>query len=141
MSNFFIKIIGNQWYWTYEIHNFRTNQTIIFDSYMKAIEDLKKGEFRNLTVDNELFLPIKTKLSLIVTSNDVIHSWSVPSFGIKIDAIPGRLNLVNLYILRFGMFYGQCSELCGINHGFMPINVLSLPFRNFLYKFYNFDIN
>jgi len=85
--------------------------------------DLSLGGLRLLEVDNRLVLPIKTHIRLLITSADVIHSWAVPSLGIKVDAIPGRLNQTGLYIKRPGVFYGQCSELCGVNHGFMPIVV------------------
>jgi len=94
-----------------------------FDSYMVNEEDLPLGGLRLLEVDNRLVLPIKTHIRILVTSADVIHSWAVPSLGIKVDAIPGRLNQTGLYIKRPGVFYGQCSELCGVNHGFMPIVV------------------
>lgn len=99
------------------------NPAIKFDSYMINENDLPLGGLRLLEVDNRLVLPIKTHIRLLITSADVIHSWAVPSLGIKVDAIPGRLNQTGLYIKRPGVFYGQCSELCGVNHGFMPIVV------------------
>lgn len=103
-----------------------------FDSYMINSNDLISGGLRLLEVDNRLILPTSTNIRLLVTSADVIHSWAVPSFGIKIDAIPGRLNQVPLYIKREGFFYGQCSELCGVNHGFMPISVQAVDYNTFV---------
>jgi len=97
--------------------------SIRFDSYMINENDLPTGGLRLLEVDNRLVLPINTHIRLLVTSADVIHSWAVPSLGVKVDAIPGRLNQTEIYIRRPGVFYGQCSELCGVNHGFMPIAV------------------
>jgi cytochrome c oxidase subunit 2 len=122
-----IKIIGHQWYWTYEysdyLKNTENSMAINFDSYMINVNELTLGSFRLLEVDNRVVLPIKTHIRLLVTSSDVLHSWSIPSFGIKIDATPGRLSQVSLFIKREGVYYGQCSEICGINHGFMPIVV------------------
>lgn len=133
-----IKIIGHQWYWSYECNDILKNNTSIFfnyDSYMINEEDLNIGEFRLLEVDAPLYLPVRTHIRLLITSNDVLHSWAVPSLGIKMDAVPGRLNQVMLYIKRTGTFYGQCSEICGINHGFMPIVVHAIPLENFCYFF------
>lgn len=96
---------------------------ISIDSYMVQQEDLSLGNLRLLEVDNRLLLPVNTHVRLLTTSSDVIHSWAVPSFGIKMDAIPGRLNQTIFLIKRKGVYYGQCSELCGVNHGFMPIVV------------------
>ena len=93
---------------------------------MLAEEDLVEGSYRLLEVDNRIILPAQCAIRLLITSSDVLHSWAVPSFGIKIDACPGRLNQVALYITRAGIFYGQCSELCGINHAFMPITIEAL---------------
>jgi cytochrome c oxidase subunit 2 len=118
-----IKVIGHQWYWSYETPNDRN-----FDSYMLPIEDLKKGQLRLLEVDNSLILPVRTHIRFIVTALDVLHSFSVPALGIKIDAVPGRLNQVSAFIKREGIYYGQCSELCGVNHGFMPIKILGINF-------------
>lgn len=127
-----IKIIGHQWYWEYEYGEIGedttvavsdNNEPIKFDSYMIPESDLVKGQFRLLEVDNRLLLPTQTHLRLLVTSADVIHSWAVPSLGIKVDACPGRLNQMGLFIKRPGLFYGQCSEICGVNHAFMPICV------------------
>jgi cytochrome c oxidase subunit 2 len=115
-SEITVKAIGNQWYWSYE------NGDESFDSFL-IDEDLDLGELRLLTVDNSLILPIYTSIRLLVTSNDVIHSFAVPSLGLKCDAIPGRLNSAGLLLHRESFFYGQCSELCGILHGFMPISI------------------
>jgi heme/copper-type cytochrome/quinol oxidase subunit 2 len=93
---------------------------------MLADDDLPNGSFRLLEVDNRLQLPVNILIRVLITSTDVLHSWAVPSFGIKVDACPGRLNQVGLHIDRLGVFYGQCSEICGINHGFMPIVVESV---------------
>jgi len=93
--------------------------------------DLTEGGLRLLEVDNRLLLPVRTHIRLLVTSADVIHSWAVPSLGIKVDAVPGRLNQTGLYIKREGVFYGQCSELCGVNHGFMPIVVEAVDYTVF----------
>jgi len=115
-----IKVIGRQWYWSYEYSDF-VEDSLEFDSYMIAEEDLSVGELRLLEVDNRLVLPTETHIRFIVTAGDVLHSFAIPSFGLKIDACPGRLNEVSTFIKRPGVYYGQCSELCGINHGFMPI--------------------
>jgi cytochrome c oxidase subunit 2 len=130
-----LKIVGHQWYWSYEYSDclyFPTSENINFDSYMIATSDLTKGSFRLLEVDNRVFLPTNTHIRLLVTAADVLHSWAIPSFGIKIDACPGRLSQTTLLIKREGVFYGQCSEICGINHGFMPIVVKSVPIDTFL---------
>jgi cytochrome c oxidase subunit 1 len=123
-------VTGNQWYWTYEIHPLLKDcpETfdIKYDSYMIAEEDLKPGQFRLLEVDRELVVPYNVELSFEFTSNDVIHSWAVPSLGVKVDCIPGRINRTGLTVTRPGTFYGQCSEICGTNHGFMPIKVVSV---------------
>ncbi len=118
-----IKIIGHQWYWSYEYNSFKTNFS--FDSYILNSSDYGSGQLRLLETDNRLLLPIKTHIRLLITSADVLHSWTIPSFGIKVDACPGRLNQATLFIKRPGLYFGQCSEICGINHGFMPIVVLA----------------
>jgi len=130
-----LKIIGHQWYWSYEYSDYVNNsidETIEFDSYMVAEEDLTFGALRLLEVDNRLFLPVETSIRLLITSSDVLHSWAVPSLGVKMDACPGRLNQVSLFILREGIYYGQCSELCGINHAFMPIVVTATSIEHYL---------
>ena len=115
-----IKTIGHQWYWRYEYSDFLD---IEFDSYIVPTNDLELGNFRLLETDHHLILPIKTNTRIIVSSADVIHSWTVPSLGVKVDAIPGRLNQLMLYPRRPGLYYGQCSEICGANHSFMPITL------------------
>ena len=102
-----------------------------FDSYMVASNELSKGALRLLEVDNRCVLPVRTHIKLLVTSTDVLHSWSVPSFGIKIDACPGRLSQGALFIKRVGVYYGQCSEICGVNHGFMPVVVQGVTENDF----------
>lgn len=129
-----IKVIGHQWYWTYEYSDYadKDGNAIVFDSYMIAEDDLEKGQLRLLEVDNRVILPSNTHLRVLVTGADVIHSWAVPSLGIKMDACPGRLNQVSSFITRAGIFYGQCSEICGVNHGFMPIVVESVPVEKYV---------
>jgi heme/copper-type cytochrome/quinol oxidase subunit 2 len=133
-----LKVIGRQWYWSYEISDSNVggknlNENVFgFDSYMLSSEDNTLPQLRLLEVDNPLLLPINTSIRILVTSSDVLHSWAVPSLGIKIDSCPGRLNQVALNIYRKGIFYGQCSELCGINHGFMPIVVIGVDLPVFL---------
>jgi len=114
-----IKAVGYQWYWGYEY----PDENIIFDSYMVAEEDLKPGQPRLLTVDNEIFVPVNKVVKVMITANDVLHAWALPSFGVKRDAVPGRINETWFKADRTGTFYGQCSELCGIKHAFMPITV------------------
>lgn len=110
-----IKVIGHQWYWSYDYNESE------FDSYI--VKDLKLGDFRLLETDEYLVLPSNTFIRFLITSTDVIHSWSIPALGIKTDAIPGRLNQTGIEIYRPGIYYGMCSELCGINHAFMPITL------------------
>jgi heme/copper-type cytochrome/quinol oxidase subunit 2 len=105
--------------------------TFGYESIMISPEDLKAGSFRLLEVDKPLYLPVNVKIRVIVSSDDVLHSWAVPSLGIKIDCVPGRLNVVEFKIARSGVFYGQCSEICGTQHGFMPICVIALPSTTF----------
>ncbi len=114
-----IKAVGYQWYWGYEY----PDEKIIFESYMVSEEDLKPGQPRLLTVDNELFVPVNKVVKVMITANDVLHAWALPSFGVKRDAVPGRINETWFRADRTGTFYGQCSELCGIKHAFMPITV------------------
>lgn len=125
-----IKVIGNQWYWTYEYTD--CQHEIIFDSYIILEEDLVVGTFRLLEVDNRLWLPTEVSIRVLVTSTDVLHSFAIPSLGIKVDAVPGRLNQVTLWINREGIYYGQCSEICGVNHGFMPIVVEAVDLKQFI---------
>ena len=132
-----VKVIGHQWYWSYEIgcssplfKSINTATYTSFDSYLI----LDHSKLRLLTADNALFVPAGIPLTFLVTSTDVIHSWAVPSLGIKVDAIPGRLNQVCITVFDVNLHYGQCSELCGINHGFMPINIISYVDRVNLLK-------
>lgn len=125
-----LKIVGHQWYWSYEYSDYASlegGESLNFDSYMIATDDLTKGAFRLLEVDNRVVLPINTHIRLLITAADVLHSWAIPSFGIKVDACPGRLTQTSLFLKREGTYYGQCSEICGVNHGFMPIVVKGLP--------------
>jgi cytochrome c oxidase subunit 2 len=114
-----IKAIGYQWYWGYEY----PDENIGFDSYMVATEDLKANQPRLLTVDNEIYVPVNKVVKVLITADDVLHAWALPSFGVKRDAIPGRINETWFKAEKTGTFYGQCSELCGIKHAFMPITV------------------
>nr|YP_010374281.1 cytochrome c oxidase subunit II [Tholosanus proximus]QVD38903.1 cytochrome c oxidase subunit II [Tholosanus proximus] len=124
-----LKVIGHQWYWSYEYSDFSDNE---FDSYMKPVNDLKPEEMRLLDVDNRTILPMNTLTRVVITAADVLHSWAVPALGIKIDAVPGRLNQGTININRPGIMYGQCSEICGANHSFMPIVIESTTTENFL---------
>ncbi|MEQ8164756.1 MAG: cytochrome c oxidase subunit II [Alphaproteobacteria bacterium] len=127
-SDMTIKAVGHQWYWSYE---YPDHGDFAFDSFMKEDGDLLEGEPRLLSVDNDLVVPVGKTVRLQVTSTDVLHSFAVPAFGIKIDSVPGRLNETWFRIDRPGMYYGQCSEICGVNHGFMPIAVRALPEEEF----------
>nr|YP_002265564.1 cytochrome c oxidase subunit II [Priasilpha obscura]ACF35110.1 cytochrome c oxidase subunit II [Priasilpha obscura] len=118
-----IKTIGHQWYWSYEYSDFKK---IEFDSYMIPMNEMKPFNFRLLDVDNRIAIPFESQIRMLVTSADVIHSWTIPSLGVKIDATPGRLNQISFSSNRSGIFYGQCSEICGANHSFMPIVVESI---------------
>lgn len=115
-----LKITGNQWYWTYE---YPDHDDLTFDSTMVADEDLEDGQVRLLSTDYPVVLPTNTKIRLIGTSEDVIHAWAMPQFGVKFDTVPGRLQETWVLIRDEGTYYGQCSELCGVDHGFMPIEV------------------
>uniref|UniRef100_A0A0N9QIM6 Cytochrome c oxidase subunit 2 n=1 Tax=Atrijuglans hetaohei TaxID=1511833 RepID=A0A0N9QIM6_9NEOP len=124
-----LKSIGHQWYWSYEYSDFNN---IEFDSYMISSNNLSLNNFRLLDVDNRIILPMNNQIRIMVTATDVIHSWTIPSLGVKIDANPGRLNQTNFFINRPGIYYGQCSEICGANHSFMPIVIESIPIKNFI---------
>uniref|UniRef100_UPI0030035D71 cytochrome c oxidase subunit II n=1 Tax=Trachops cirrhosus TaxID=148073 RepID=UPI0030035D71 len=113
-----IKTMGHQWYWTYEYTDYTD---LSFDSYMIPTSDLKPGNLRLLEVDNRVVLPMETTIRMLISSEDVLHSWAIPSLGLKTDAVPGRLNQSTLLSSRPGLYYGQCSEICGSNHSFMPI--------------------
>ena len=115
-----VKAIGHQWYWTYE---YPDHGDITFDATMLTDDERKPGQPRLLSVDNRIVVPVNKIVRVQVTADDVLHAWSIPAFGVKIDAVPGRLNEVWFKAERTGVYYGQCSELCGVNHGFMPIRV------------------
>nr|ARH54795.1 cytochrome c oxidase subunit 2 [Trigonopterus sp. AH-2016] len=124
-----VKVIGHQWYWSYEYTDYKNLQ---FDSYMIPTKNLKPFNFRLLDVDNRMIIPFNSQIRIVVSSMDVIHSWTVPSMGVKIDGTPGRLNQVSLVSSRTGLFFGQCSEICGTNHSFMPIVIESVSPSYFL---------
>nr|YP_010329787.1 cytochrome c oxidase subunit II [Acronicta major]UNP54534.1 cytochrome c oxidase subunit 2 [Acronicta major]UNP54944.1 cytochrome c oxidase subunit 2 [Acronicta major] len=124
-----LKSIGHQWYWSYEYSDFHN---IEFDSYMIPSNEMSPNSFRLLDVDNRIVLPMNNQIRIMVTATDVIHSWTIPSLGVKVDANPGRLNQTNFFINRPGIFYGQCSEICGANHSFMPIVIESISIKNFI---------
>lgn len=124
-----VKVVGHQWYWEYQYSNSWFNYS--FDSYM--IQELEDAAlYYTLDVDNRLVLPTLTNILFLVTSADVLHSWAVPTLGIKTDAIPGRLNYLTTKALYSGVYYGQCSEICGSNHSFIPIVLEFVPIRNYL---------
>nr|YP_010586422.1 cytochrome c oxidase subunit II [Oecetis caucula]UZZ44210.1 cytochrome c oxidase subunit II [Oecetis caucula] len=125
-----LKTIGHQWYWSYEYADFKN---ISFDSYMTNSNTL-----RLLNVDNRITLPLKTQIRNLVTAADVIHAWTIPMLGVKTDAIPGRMNQLNIYMNIPGIFFGQCSEICGMNHSFMPIMLESIPMKFFINWIKNF---
>uniref|UniRef100_A0A7U0IJ87 Cytochrome c oxidase subunit 2 n=5 Tax=Melanaphis TaxID=345571 RepID=A0A7U0IJ87_9HEMI len=128
-----IKIFGHQWFWSYEYSDF---SNIEFESYL--MNELNKENFRLIEVDNKTIIPYKFNIRLLISSDDVIHSWTIPSLAIKIDAIPGRMNQINLFMNRPGLYFGQCSEICGINHSFMPIQIESINLNKFIYWIKNF---
>ncbi|NQV84610.1 MAG: cytochrome c oxidase subunit II [Rhodospirillales bacterium] len=124
-----LKVTGNQWFWSY---TYPDNGDIKFDSVIIPTEELKKGQPRLLSVDNEVVLPVQTNIRLLLTSNDVIHNWAVPSLGLKLDTTPGRTNETWVSINKEGSYYGMCSELCGVNHGFMPIHIRAVSKSDFV---------
>lgn len=124
-----LKTIGHQWYWSYEYSDF---SGIEFDSYIIPQNEISLDTFRLLDVDNRVILPINNQIRILVSATDVLHSWAIPSLGVKIDASPGRLNQTNFFINRPGLFFGQCSEICGANHSFMPIVIESVPTNHFI---------
>nr|UGV20254.1 cytochrome c oxidase subunit 2 [Melampyrum roseum] len=128
-----IKAIGHQWYWTYEYSDYNSSdeQSLTFDSYTIPEDDPELGQSRLLEVDNRVVVPEKTHLRIIVTPADVPHSWAVPSLGVKCDAVPGRLNQTSISVQREGVYYGQCSEICGTNHAFMPIVVEAVSRKDY----------
>nr|YP_009350158.1 cytochrome c oxidase subunit II [Nasutitermes longirostris]AQP26436.1 cytochrome c oxidase subunit 2 [Nasutitermes longirostris]AQP28198.1 cytochrome c oxidase subunit 2 [Nasutitermes longirostris]AQP30012.1 cytochrome c oxidase subunit 2 [Nasutitermes longirostris] len=124
-----LKTVGHQWYWSYEYSDFTKLE---FDSYMVQQEDQPINAFRLLDTDNRVVLPMNSPIRMIVTAADVLHSWTVPSLGVKTDATPGRLNQISFSINRPGLLYGQCSEICGANHSFMPIVIESVSTNQFI---------
>nr|YP_010492272.1 cytochrome c oxidase subunit II [Bassaricyon gabbii]UWM94674.1 cytochrome c oxidase subunit II [Bassaricyon gabbii] len=123
-----VKTMGHQWYWSYEYTDY---EDLDFDSYMIPTQELKPGDLRLLEVDNRVVLPMEMTVRMLISSEDVLHSWAVPSLGLKTDAIPGRLNQTTLMAVRPGLYYGQCSEICGSNHSFMPIVLELVPYSHF----------
>jgi cytochrome c oxidase subunit 2 len=134
-----VKVIGHQWYWSAEYSDFEKHHN--YDMNLVYEDSLRKGGFRLLETDLPLILPTNTPLRILVSSQDVLHSFSVNSLGIKIDACPGRLNQIPINLLKFGVFYGQCSEICGTNHAFMPIVVKVVTIDKFLTWFRVFYTN
>jgi cytochrome c oxidase subunit 2 len=129
-----LKTLGHQWYWRYEYRDFWAmggDKGLEFDAYMVASRELDKNGFRLLDVDNRAVLPVHTQVRILISSADVLHSWTVPSLGVKADAVPGRLNQVKFIRQRPGLYFGQCSEICGANHRFMPIVVERVNLRTF----------
>nr|YP_010535820.1 cytochrome c oxidase subunit II [Cerogria janthinipennis]UYB79032.1 cytochrome c oxidase subunit II [Cerogria janthinipennis] len=124
-----IKTIGHQWYWSYEYSDFKN---IEFDSYMMPVNEMVNWNFRLLDVDNRMIVPFLSKIRMLISAVDVIHAWTVPSLGVKVDATPGRINQISFSIIRSSLFYGQCSEICGANHSFMPIVVESISPKFFI---------
>ena len=133
-----IKAVGHQWYWSYEYSDYVSKlldngiSCLNFDSYMLPEDELELGQLRLLEVDNCIVVPAGVHVRVVVTAADVLHAWAVPSLGVKVDAVPGRLNQTSFFIKREGIFYGQCSEICGVNHGFMPIVVKATGLENYV---------
>nr|YP_008758475.2 cytochrome c oxidase subunit II [Hexanchus nakamurai] len=123
-----IKAMGHQWYWSYEYTDY---EDLMFDSYMIQTQDLTPGQFRLLETDHRMIVPMESPIRVLVSAEDVLHSWTVPALGVKMDAVPGRLNQTAFIVSRPGIYYGQCSEICGANHSFMPIVVEAVPLEHF----------
>lgn len=123
-----VKAIGHQWYWSYEYTDY---QEVAFDSYMVPTQDLTPGQFRLLEVDHRMVTPAEAPVRILITAEDVLHSWAVPALGVKMDAVPGRLNQAAFIASRPGVYYGQCSEICGANHSFIPIVIEAVPLNFF----------
>nr|WFD61197.1 cytochrome c oxidase subunit II [Carrikerella sp.] len=132
-----VKTLGHQWYWSYEYSDFKDFE---FDAFMIPQDELNQFNIRLLEVDNRIALPQFCWSRMLITSEDVIHSWTIPSIAIKADATPGRLNQASVWLNRPGVFYGQCSEICGANHSFMPIVIESLPMKEF-FKWLSTSLN
>nr|QFZ89456.1 cytochrome oxidase subunit II [Megascolecidae sp. YN201758-01] len=124
-----VKTIGHQWYWSYEYTDF---MNVEMDSYMMQTMDLTPGDFRLLEVDNRIVVPMQLEVRMLITAADVLHSWTIPSLGVKVDAVPGRLNQIGFTTSHPGVFYGQCSEICGANHSFMPIAMEVVDSKSFM---------
>lgn len=133
-----IKSIGHQWYWSYEYSDYKN---IDFDSYIIPSNLLEIYNFRLLDVDNRIIIPFKSQVRILVTSLDVIHSWTIPSLGVKIDATPGRLNQIKFISNRPGLYFGQCSEICGANHSFIPIVIERVSPNYFMNWIINFSLD
>nr|ADB43170.1 cytochrome c oxidase subunit II [Calanus sinicus] len=134
-STLTLKVLGHQWYWSYEYTDFWSitdTLQVEFDSYMIPTGELEASMFRLLEVDNRTVIPFNVHVRMLITSADVLHAWTVPSFGVKADAVPGRLNQVKFIGQRPGIFFGQCSEICGANHSFMPIVMEVIGSSSFL---------
>ena len=134
-SSLTLKVIGHQWYWRYEysdMWSIRNNTLLEFDSYIIPTNELEANIFRLLDVDNRTIIPYNIHVRILISSADVLHSWTVPSLGVKADAIPGRLNQVKFISQRPGIFFGQCSEICGANHRFIPIVIEIININAFL---------
>lgn len=123
------KAIGHQWYWSYEYLGL---SQLEFDSYIIPTEDLSPGIFRLLEVDHRAVVPILTEIQVLISSADVLHAWSLPSLGVKVDAVPGRQNQLGFSTLHPGVYYGQCSEICGTDHSFMPIVLEAVSLKTFI---------
>lgn len=136
--NLTLKAIGHQWYWSYEYTDF---SSLDIDSYITQSSDLQLGEYRLLEVDNRISLPINLETRVLVSAADVIHAWSVPSLGVKVDAVPGRLNQLGFTISIPGVYYGQCSEICGANHSFIPISIEAINLPAFINWIKNISYN
>ena len=127
-SEMTLKVIGHQWWWTYE---YPDNGNFAMDAFMIEDDDLEAGQLRLLETDEHVVVPVNTTIQLLITADDVIHAWAVPALGVKLDAVPGRVNETWMRVDREGFYYGQCSELCGINHGFMPIVIEAVTKERF----------
>jgi cytochrome c oxidase subunit 2 len=129
-----LKVLGRQWYWSYEYSDYtsESSESLAFDSYLVASDELRLGQLRLLEVDNKLVLPVATNVRLIISSGDVIHCWTIPALGVKVDAVPGRLNQASFVLNREGLFFGACSEICGSEHGFMPINLQGVSLNSYI---------
>nr|QFZ89434.1 cytochrome oxidase subunit II [Megascolecidae sp. YN201756-03] len=131
-----VKTIGHQWYWSYEYTDFIN---VEMDSYMTPTTDLSPGDYRLLEVDNRFVVPMQLEVRMLITAADVLHSWTIPSIGVKVDAVPGRLNQIGFTTSHPGVFYGQCSEICGANHSFMPISMEVVDSKSFMKWISNFN--